>query len=682
MDFLAWQTALIAAAASVPLLVLLYFLKLKRRQQPVTSTLLWKRAVQDLQVNAPFQKLRRNLLLLLQLLALAALLGALSRPVLRSVGGPGRRYVLLIDRSASMNALEGGSSRLEQAKRQATMLVDSLRRKVALGFQDASDQAMVIAFDSRAKVMCNLTSDKAQLRAAIEAIQPTDGGSSLAEAITVARAFAQAVGEAGQTRPPAEAGQLELFSDGNIADLAQVAVAEGELNFHSIGQAGSPGGGGQAGANLALVAMEARRSYEKADEVNVLATLANYGQAEAAAKVQLSVDGDIRSVREVRVPPRQQGAAGKPDRPGKLSLSFAFTHPGAGVAEVRHLTSDPLPCDDAAWAVLAPPKKLAALLVTAGNLPLSMALKACPLARLDVATPAEFDRLADPSARPPSEAPAAQARDLAGYDVIVLDGHSPAKLPRGQYLLFGRPPADVGITAEGMLKNQVPVDWRARHPVLQFVDLSDLFAARCWKMSVSRDVAVLAEFGEGPAILLARRHGSTLLVAGFDVNDTNWPFQSGLVMFCLNATGFLGSEAGEIARSNLKVGQPITVQLADGDLPQAPEGRPAELAGPGGLKRTLEADAGGAFRFPATDRAGLYALSVGEQPPSLFAVNLLDEDESNIAPQRQIVLSGQTIQAASEVVGRANLELWPYLVALALLLACVEWFVYNSRIRL
>ena len=71
MEWLTPLTALYAGLASVSLLLLLYFLKLKRREQIVSSTLLWKRAVQDLQVNAPFQRLRRNILLLLQLLMLA-----------------------------------------------------------------------------------------------------------------------------------------------------------------------------------------------------------------------------------------------------------------------------------------------------------------------------------------------------------------------------------------------------------------------------------------------------------------------------------------------------------------------------------------------------------------------------------------------------------------------------------
>src|SRR5882757_439093 len=128
-SFLNPVNAAIAAAIVSPLLLLLYFLKLRRREQAVSSTLLWKKAIQDLQVNAPFQKLRRNLLLLLQMLLLLFLCLALSRPVANYTPGAGAITVILIDRSASMSATDDFDghqrTRLEEAKRQAKTLIDS-----------------------------------------------------------------------------------------------------------------------------------------------------------------------------------------------------------------------------------------------------------------------------------------------------------------------------------------------------------------------------------------------------------------------------------------------------------------------------------------------------------------------------------------------------------------------------
>jgi len=313
MEWLTPLTALYAAAVSVPLLLLLYFLKLKRREQIVSSTLLWKRAVQDLQVNAPFQKLRRNILLLLQLLILLAILLALAGPILSLVAGSARRYVILIDRSASMNATDVAPTRLQIAKEQAKVFVESLRSKAFFSLRDESDQTMVITFGRSAKVMCNFTSDKQQLIRAIEAITPSDDISCLAEAIVVARAFAQSPGVEADYLSAEEPAQLVLFSDGRISDLDQIVVSSDELVFHCIGQ---------SSFNVAVTAMQAKRSYEKPEEINVFATLANYGQEAVTSDVQLSINGNVHAVRSVNIPPRRSDGESGVIRPGRVAVDF------------------------------------------------------------------------------------------------------------------------------------------------------------------------------------------------------------------------------------------------------------------------------------------------------------------------------------------------------------------------
>src|SRR5262249_55507047 len=89
------------------LLVLLYFLKLRRAALVVSSTYLWRKSIQHLHVNSLFQWLRNNVLLLAQLAIILLLVySSLSFQFRGQTTTTGKHYILIIDSSASMAATD------------------------------------------------------------------------------------------------------------------------------------------------------------------------------------------------------------------------------------------------------------------------------------------------------------------------------------------------------------------------------------------------------------------------------------------------------------------------------------------------------------------------------------------------------------------------------------------------
>src|SRR5215210_4430856 len=109
------------------IIIFFYLLKLKRKRRVVPSVFLWQRALEEVEANAPFKKLRRSLLLLLQLLALIALVFALTRPLVTMRALASGSTIIIIDATASMGARDEDSrSRLDRAKELARDMVSGL----------------------------------------------------------------------------------------------------------------------------------------------------------------------------------------------------------------------------------------------------------------------------------------------------------------------------------------------------------------------------------------------------------------------------------------------------------------------------------------------------------------------------------------------------------------------------
>ena len=231
---------------------------------PGPSTLLWRRSLEDLHVNSLFQRLRRNLLLFLQLLAVALAMLALAGPHMKGTGGQGQRFVLMIDNSASMAATDVPPSRLDKAKEAAKKVVSDM---------DADDLAMVISFSDSARVESNYTGDRRMLARRIDAIKPTQARTSLREGLQVAAGLAnpsKQIGE-GVVASSVVTPKLFIYTDGGFADVEGFSLGNLEPEVVVIGPPPppySPPAEGASGAdekakfrnpsdNVAIVALSA-----------------------------------------------------------------------------------------------------------------------------------------------------------------------------------------------------------------------------------------------------------------------------------------------------------------------------------------------------------------------------------------------------------------------------------------
>ena len=258
----------------IPAVIAMYLLKLRRDETVVPSTLLWTRLVADVEANAPWQKLRRSLLLLLQLLLVATLAMLAARPFLERPAGLARDIVLVMDTSASMAATDVVPDRLTAAKEAA---VDALRELPTGG------KVSVIAADRSARIVVNESTDLARVRQAIDGIAVTRTRGDLGDALELASKLAARSGDA----------QVLVATDAALADRPTGRVAA-PVKVLSVGRERK---------NQAIVALAVRTSPSAVTR-SVFVSVANLDLESASRRLELRGDDRLIEVRDVTLDPQ------------------------------------------------------------------------------------------------------------------------------------------------------------------------------------------------------------------------------------------------------------------------------------------------------------------------------------------------------------------------------------------
>jgi hypothetical protein len=613
--------ALLAAAVVGPLIVAMYLLKLRREERTVSSTFLWQRMVRDVEANAPWQKLRRSLLLLLQLLLMLLLVFALARPFFAAQGISGRNLIIIIDHSASMAATDEPPTRLDAAKAQAYQLIDQL---------PDGGRATVIAAGGQMDVPAAATSDRRELRRAVEQIQlSTGGGSDLSQALTLAAALAAREADS----------EVAIISDGNVT-LPNDLRVPATVSYFPIGRS-------TENVAISAIALQPGPAGQ-----TLFVQAANYGGEPQTRRLDIFLDGAAFNAYNLAL------------EPGREQSVIAEIPAQVEVVEARLAGEDAMPADDRAFAVSSLGDGLNVRLVTDGNRFLETGLALLP--RLEVTTvPTSTTTFTETVAQVP---------------VTILDGVVPATLPPGNLLFIGpiRSTEYFSVTGEVEFPTVRPAG--GDDPILRNVSLSEVSVLKAARIVPGSWGRTVVDSDGAPLLVVGEREGRRVAVLAFDLHNSDLPLQVAFPLLLSNLMGFLAPGSGAEA-SQLQPGQPLALQV-DESISEV------RITGPDGRTASSRDGAvqvqGGQAIYAATDALGVYSVEEFADGELVarhsYAVNLFAPGESRIAAQRDLTIpqiSGAQSTVSRERDGRQ--EFWRWVALAALVVLVLEWLVYQRN---
>lgn len=701
MTFLSPMSGLLAAAVAVPALLLLYLLRLRRRPLRVSSTLLWEQAAKDLQVNVPLRMLRWSWLLLLHGLALGCFLLALARPAIGEGGPAASRIVIVIDRSASMSAVDAAAStaggpavsRLDSAKRRARELIESIGRA---GAGSQRPRCMIIEMAVAPRSLTAFTPDLSILREAVDSISPTDQQENLAETLRLIEAV---TADATEDETGSTGAVVYLITDGVVEPPTRLQHRGLRIVPLLIPENGRPASE-ESVENIGIVAVNARFDVEDSTLIRIFARVVNAGRDPVDIALRCTVDGQTPSdgITSITVPAATQVDGEM--RPGEAAATFAVRpapSPAARLVLVSITRPDALASDDAAGVVLPPPWKPRVLIVA----PDAQSPDAAPapdvflLQAVDAIEPASLSIVPVSTFQPQETPPGAVTPPLpwSNADIVIFDrvSPSPASLPPVPSISFGASLPIDGLeirATDGSATRAIA--WKRDHPALRYVGLDPLLVAPAvWidlqgDLEAGRSFETLADGVSGPLIAEIgerRPTGGTLsrLIVAFDLSRSNWGPDISFPLFIGNAIEHLSTSAGSAAAFPLAVSTVDRLSVAV--LPGA-----SSLVAEGGtsIKFDLPGEPAAARQLQVgpIERVGVYTLKTDDGRPVVPAaaiVNLASERESSLA--RRLGTLPQAATDAADGGQSGPTEIWHWFILAALALLTIEWFVYAWQMR-
>lgn len=309
----------------LPLVFLMYILKQRFEEREISSLYLWDMVIRDSEVNTPWQKLKKNLLMFLQLAAIFFMVLLLTNPYLLTKGSNAENIIVVLDNTGSMKTSFENTTRFEAAKLSARELINN---------SSVGGNITIITTALHPKVVV-VTDNKKEAILKLEAIKATNLSGEVNEVLSLITALSK-----------------------QQKNTTSIIYTDSPINIK--------------GVNGRLVSMASKCENTsidfishtiKGNKISALVRITNRNQESVDREVSLYGDGKLLSITQVEIAPMETKTIYFNDIPGGSSyLSAELTE------------KDDLLEDNIIYDVVRENEKKKVLLVSQKNIFLEKAL--------------------------------------------------------------------------------------------------------------------------------------------------------------------------------------------------------------------------------------------------------------------------------------------------------------------
>lgn len=478
----------------IPVIILLYMLKQRAREYPFSSSMLWKELNNNIEATKPWDRLKKNLLMVLQILTVLLLILALMSPYLKHGGKRYDNVVIVMDTSASMGIqYRNDRTRFEEAIERACNYVDSLSE---------TSQVTILTSNQEAGIIKTGVTDKTELKRALNSLTVTDLSGDVNAATSMVQSMVyqwDAYEAVFFTDAPVELGTLEASVVNLYTDYKNLS-----MDYLSYG-------------------MEEDESGAKT--MTVIGKITNDTDEDVITDVNLYGDDTLLMVQSVQVP------AGGSQVVYFQKLDFQGT---VLMAEINN--KDDMDADNRAYAVVQEEGQKRILLVTNDNVFLEKAI-----ANLSWAELYKTNQIS-----------AVNAND--SYDLYIFDGMAPESLPTEGNVVYFAPLSGDGITVKQAITNVSLLleDSDITRYVSDFsfgVTQAVEYERPLWADSfITSGSSCVGYYGE--------QNGRRTAVIGFDIHNSDLALQAEFPILISNLMEYM-LESGMVSEDTYETGDKI-----------------------------------------------------------------------------------------------------------------------------